>query len=236
MSNPRSRPSSTASRSSSLPAGWAAASAALHAAILAALLIGLPRRPLPPPDQGPTVELRLVETKGPNGPVPGAAAPLPAPAPQQAPAAPPAPPQPQTGRVASSTVAPLPPAPAPQPASPARPAPRMEVNLGGGDSLTNAVATGPSVRPAGIDPRYRNREPVYPSAAAARGEHGTVILLIHIDQEGGVTGVDVARTSGYDLLDRAAREAVERWHFMPAVRDGAPVPSEMPLRVVFALN
>ena len=48
--------------------------------------------------------------------------------------------------------------------------------------------------------------------------------------------VDVTASSGFLLLDRAARDAVANWHFLPAVRDGAPVAAEMPLRVRFELD
>lgn len=110
------------------------------------------------------------------------------------------------------------------------------MNLGGGDSLTNALASGRAVLPARVDQHWRNREPIYPVAAAERGEHGAVVLLIHVDPDGAVAGIEIAETSGFRLLDRAAREAVQAWHFLPAVHDGKPVASAMPLRVLFELN
>ena len=243
MSSPRSRPSITAFRSSS-PLGWAGVSALLHAAVLAAILLRLGVNMPAEPPPVPSIELRLVETQGagPAAPAPPAPATPPAPPPQPAPASasvaqepapealplpPPAPPSPQ---VPTPTARPMPPTRKAAPPSP------PEVNLGGGDSLTNALASGPAVLPARPDQHWRNREPVYPVAAAERGEHGAVVLLIHVDPDGAVTGVEIAETSGFLLLDRAAREAVQTWHFLPAVRDGKPVPSAMPLRVLFQLN
>ena len=111
-----------------------------------------------------------------------------------------------------------------------------EVNLGGGDSLSNVLASGRAVLPARPDAHWHNREPVYPVAAARRGEQGAVILSIQVTPDGSVSSVEVARTSGFILLDRAAREAVETWHFLPAVREGKPIASSMPLRVLFQLN
>ena len=35
---------------------------------------------------------------------------------------------------------------------------------------------------------------------------------------------------------RAARDAVEGWHFLPAVKDGQPLPFDMQLRVMFHLD
>ncbi len=112
---------------------------------------------------------------------------------------------------------------------------RPEIRLGG-DSFTNALASGPAVLPARADARYHNRAPEYPLAAAARGEAGVVMLLVHVGADGAVDRIDLARGSGFLLLDRAAREAVATWHFLPAVRDGHGVDSEMPLRIVFQLN
>ncbi len=110
------------------------------------------------------------------------------------------------------------------------------MNLGGGNSLTNALASGAAVVPAKIDSRYRNREPVYPLAAAARREQGTVLLLVHVGPDGAVLGVDVTASSGYRLLDSAALEAVEAWHFLPAVQNGAPASADMPVRIIFELK
>jgi periplasmic protein TonB len=110
------------------------------------------------------------------------------------------------------------------------------MNLGGGDSISHVTASGPAVLPARADSRWHNREPTYPPAAARRGEAGTVTLLIHVGPDGSVTGIDIGESSGFVLLDRAAREAVSAWHFLPAVRNGAPVASDMPMRVVFQLN
>jgi protein TonB len=112
-----------------------------------------------------------------------------------------------------------------------------QIDLAGNDSETNAIViAGPNVIPASIDAKSRNREPVYPLEAARRAEQGAVILLIHVSPDGLPAGVDVAQSSGYVLLDRAARDAVWGWHFLPAVRDGRPIPFDMQIRVVFQLD
>ena len=63
-----------------------------------------------------------------------------------------------------------------------------------------------------------------------------MILLIHVSPLGLPVGVDIAESSGFVLLDRAASEAVWGWHFLPAVRDGQPMAFDMELRVVFHLD
>lgn len=106
-------------------------------------------------------------------------------------------------------------------------------NLEGTDSESNAVALGEHLIPASPDDRFRNRPPVYPNAAAARGEHGTVVVVIHVSEFGVSTGADVSVTSGVASLDQAALDAVRRWHFRPAMQDGRAVPFDMPLRFIF---
>jgi len=153
----------------------------------------------------------------------------PPPLPELAPA-----PQPKQASAAPAPAPTPPPAPQPEPAPASKPA--LQFSLGGIASDTNALVTGAMLLPPTADPRYRNRKPDYPLEAVHRGERGAVVLLIHVTPGGHVAGVDITETSGYVLLDRAAREAALSWRFLPALRDGEPVPFEMPLRVVFDLN
>lgn len=134
---------------------------------------------------------------------------------------------------------PPPAAPSAQPAAPpAMPtAPQgSRLNLGGTNSPSNAVARGNNVIPAQADARYRNRPPAYPAEALANGQQGAVTLLIHVSPAGLPMGVEVMESSGFPLLDRAARQAVETWHFLPALQDGAPIAADMPMRVRFELD
>ena len=80
---------------------------------------------------------------------------------------------------------------------------------------------------------FHNRPPEYPQQAALNGQHGTVVVLIHVSPAGTAAGVDLVRSSGYVLLDRAARDAVLRWRFLPAVKDGRPVASDMEMGFIF---
>ena len=111
------------------------------------------------------------------------------------------------------------------------------MNLGNiNNAETNALVTGAAIVPAKPDDRYHNREPDYPASAVLRGEQGAVELLIHVGPDGRAQAVDVLRSSGWAALDRAARQAVLSWHFLPALKHGVAVPAAMPLRVVFALH
>jgi protein TonB len=121
----------------------------------------------------------------------------------------------------------------PNPAPPvARPAPK--ISLAGTDSPSDARAWGDRIIPAAPDAVFHNRPPEYPRDAAMNGEHGIVIVLIHVSPAGTTEGVDLLRSSGYVLLDSAARQAVMRWRFLPAVKDGHPIASEMQMGFEFA--
>jgi periplasmic protein TonB len=111
--------------------------------------------------------------------------------------------------------------------------PGLTVTLGGTDSPSDARAWGDRIIPATPDAVFHNRPPEYPAEAALNGEQGTVILMIHVSPAGSTAGVDVLRSSGYALLDRAARDAVLRWRFLPAVKDGQAVASDMRMGFVF---
>ena len=158
---------------------------------------------------------------------------------------PPTPPD-QPATAAQPAAAPAPPEPPTAPAqvaSPARaspPAPTaaaaLTFNLGGTDSESNALATGDGIIPASPDNTHRNRPPIYPDDAAMRGEQGAVTLLIHVSPYGLPAGIEVVVSSGHTDLDRAAAQAVQSWKFLPALKDGQAVPSNMPVRFVFTFN
>ncbi len=149
-------------------------------------------------------------------------------------------PTPEAPPAAVATTEPAPP-PATAPPPPAPPAPEAASNklvfdFAQVESDTNALVTGDLMVPPSPDVKFHNRKPSYPNEAALRGEQGSVVLLIHVSPDGLVGGVDVVQSSGYGTLDRAARDAVSTWHFLPSFKDGHPVPSAVPIRFVFALD
>jgi protein TonB len=54
--------------------------------------------------------------------------------------------------------------------------------------------------------------------------------------DGRVERLAVDRSSGYEILDRAALDSVKEWAFFPAKQGGKPVESWVLLPVKFALN
>jgi periplasmic protein TonB len=106
-------------------------------------------------------------------------------------------------------------------------------DLAGTESESNAEVLGGRIVPASPDNRFRNRPPIYPKDAELRGQHGAVVLVIHVSETGVPTGVDVLETSGVESLDQAAMDAVRKWHFRPALRAGRSIPFDMPFRFIF---
>ena len=106
-------------------------------------------------------------------------------------------------------------------------------DLAGTESELNAEVLGGRVVPASPDDRFRNRPPIYPREAAMRGEHGAVVILIYVSETGVAAGVDVMETSGVASLDKAAVDAVRKWHFRPALQEGRAVPFDMRFRFIF---
>ena len=194
----------------------------LHVALFVGVLLWPHGAPLSvdAPQTPGTVELVLEEHQGPRIPV----------APSQPEPVPPAAREPLPPDAAMPEPIPPPPAPAEH----AQEAP--QIKIAGNDDETNAIVFGPQVIPASIDAKSRNLEPVYPREAVLRDEQGAVMLVIHVSAEGLPSGVDIAQSSGFGLLDSAARDAVLRWHFLPAVQDGRAIPFDMALRVVFHLD
>ena len=78
--------------------------------------------------------------------------------------------------------------------------------------------------------------PLYPASARAQGQEGAVTLRVSVDEDGLVSDIEIAESSGTRALDRAALQAVRRWEYDPAFRDGAPVPGTTTERIVFRLD
>lgn len=85
-------------------------------------------------------------------------------------------------------------------------------------------------------PASDNRPPRYPGAASRRNWEGRVVLRVAVDVFGAVTAVTVITSSGHELLDQAALEAVSAWRFEPAHDSGVPMAGETDVSVRFELE
>ena len=80
----------------------------------------------------------------------------------------------------------------------------------------------------------RKTVPIYPPIAKATGTQGTVVLQATISKSGTIENLRVA--SGPPLLQRAALDAVQNWHYRPYLLNGEPVEVETTVNVVFKLQ
>lgn len=144
---------------------------------------------------------------------------------------------------------PVPPVPPPAPARPAprRPPPPRAVAPATAPAAPPALpvpASAPAragAAPLITPPRLvagmaSDEPPRYPAIARARGEQGRVVLRVMVAASGLPTAVTVGTSSGHEALDRAARDAVRRWRFVPAEQDGHRVAAVAEVPVLFRLT
>lgn len=111
-----------------------------------------------------------------------------------------------------------------------------------GKSPPSTVVSTPSPPPpAVVPPRFDaayldNPRPEYPRAAKRMGEQGKVMLRVYVASSGTPEKVEIGTSSGSRRLDEAARQAVERWRFVPARRGDVPVAAWVIVPIAFALE
>ena len=86
-------------------------------------------------------------------------------------------------------------------------------------------------------PVYRtNTPPQYPLMARRRGYQGRVLLEVLVRKDGRAGFIRLARSSGYEVLDRAAIKGVRNWLFHPAKRGDELVEMWVEIPIRFQLN
>ncbi|MGR8930459.1 MAG: energy transducer TonB [Gammaproteobacteria bacterium] len=108
-------------------------------------------------------------------------------------------------------------------------------------SAPTATQTTPAVTETYTEANYKanylqNPKPEYPSVAKRRGWQGKVYLRVKVSAQGTSDAIAVDRSSGHELLDEAAVEAVKNWRFVPAKRGETPVASSVIVPIVFTLR
>jgi protein TonB len=98
------------------------------------------------------------------------------------------------------------------------------------------VTTGP-VRVSDLDAKAVTViAPKYPIESRRKREQGTVVLAVSVTPAGSVGEVRIARSSGFERLDKAALDAVRRWRWSPTMRDGVPVEVRGTVDIPFILQ
>lgn len=93
------------------------------------------------------------------------------------------------------------------------------------------LADGPPTVMAGQSPA-----PVYPLASWQDNQTGSVLLSVRVAVDGSVTQVQVTRGSGFPDLDAAAVDAVQHWHYRPAVHNGVASEATTAAEVAFRIT
>lgn len=110
------------------------------------------------------------------------------------------------------------------PTAPAESAP-TETAPSGASQIAAAPAVADRAQPLPIQGQMP--APIYPPAALRRGDGGTVVVRVEVTADGSPDGVALIQRSGSRALDRAAMQAVRRWRFQPALRNGQPVAASL---------
>jgi len=77
--------------------------------------------------------------------------------------------------------------------------------------------------------------PLYDAAARAAKYQGTIVLSVVVTPDGRSDSILVLKGAPF-LLNKQAMEAVQKWKFKPAEKDGKPVRVRVPIEITFRVN
>ncbi|MEP6785685.1 MAG: TonB family protein [Sphingomonadales bacterium] len=110
----------------------------------------------------------------------------------------------------------------------------------------SGAGTDPVVKPqpepvvetsAGVDPRFaRDLQPPYPPALERMDIEGKVTVRVQIGTDGRVAAVELVRADDPAFFTTTRDQALRRWRFRPAMRDGQPITSWVTKTVVFTIH
>src|SRR3546814_9275067 len=64
--------------------------------------------------------------------------------------------------------------------------------------------------------------PKYPADAVAARTTGKVVVIVDVAADGSVSGARVEKSEPAGVFDQVTLEAVKKWTFQPALKDGKP--------------
>lgn len=103
-------------------------------------------------------------------------------------------------------------------------------------NLKALASTGVTQRAEWRNAGLQNSPAKYPERARQMDWQGRVVLKVHVLPNGSAGSVAIAESSGHELLDDSALEAVRKWKFIPAKKDGIAVDSYVNVPVNFKLK
>jgi periplasmic protein TonB len=88
----------------------------------------------------------------------------------------------------------------------------------------------------GGDPRYTSDlQPQYPQSMARAGESGRVTVRVRIGKDGRVTEVQILSSTSEEFAEATKRQALRKWRFIAATRDGTAEDSWREMTVKFEM-
>jgi protein TonB len=115
----------------------------------------------------------------------------------------------------------------------------FDPNPGTVDALLDPPAPprAPLMTSAEIDPRYmRDFQPSYPPSKIRLEQEGRVTVRILVGANGRVLQLQPVGNPDADFLAATRKQALAKWRFKPATRDGVPIEAWREISVRFELN
>lgn len=209
--------------------------AALHLLLLLAQLVIRPAAEVVAEPQALMVSLLSAPEPAapvePPKPLPASSTPTPAPAPQTQP-------QPAAPLLTTRSTTPAAAEVAPAPVAENTPIAKSEPAAApvAAPASTQPVAPAPVSQPRFDADYLDNPAPTYPPLSRKLGEFGQVTLRVFVSADGQADKVEIRESSGYERLDRAARDAVSRWRFVPARQGDKEVAAWVLVPVSFSIR
>lgn len=96
--------------------------------------------------------------------------------------------------------------------------------------------TEPVFKNARLDPKYAGAlQPHYPPGLIRAEIEGSVTVRVLVGADGRVKSVELVKSSHPDFLEATRRQALNKWRFIPATRDGEAVESWREMTVTFLM-
>jgi TonB family protein len=92
----------------------------------------------------------------------------------------------------------------------------------------------PNLTPIAAPVPHRKVDPKYTPSAISDHVEGKVQLFCVIGREGTVSSIELLKGAD-DRLNKSAEEALAKWEFYPATRDGQPVDVDVVVEIPFVL-
>jgi protein TonB len=115
--------------------------------------------------------------------------------------------------------------------------PTVPETTSGGAAIPEPVKHDPIMVGANIDPRYANNfQPTYPPDQIREGNTGRVMVKVLIGTDGRVKDIEKVSAPSDSFWEATKRQALSKWRFKPATRDGVPYEAWKTMNVSFVLN